>query len=223
VPDGPRHEPSTDLGRACAALALTAPPRRMPCRDVERAQITQFVEQALLSGTAPTPLAAGCTRGATLTPCCAEALLLPGCWQRVCAGCACTVIAVCPLVVGISRVLVSMVGARVRFWADSVLACARVQGIHAGDDALGGCLYVSGVPGTGKTATVMEVMRKLRRRAESQQLPLFQFVEINGLRLPSPYHAYSRLYEVLSSRQLRTALLSLEAMGVVFGKNQVAE
>lgn len=27
-------------------------------------------------------------------------------------------------------------------------------------------------------------------------MPPFQFVEINGLRLPSPQHAYSALYEV---------------------------
>ncbi len=60
----------------------------------------------------------------------------------------------------------------------------------------GRCLYVSGVPGTGKTATVLETMRSLRRMAEAGQLPPFQFVEINSLRLPSPQHAYTHLYEV---------------------------
>lgn len=60
----------------------------------------------------------------------------------------------------------------------------------------GRCLYVSGVPGTGKTATVLETMRSLRRKAEARQLPAFQFVEINSLRLPSPQHAYTHLYEV---------------------------
>ena len=56
---------------------------------------------------------------------------------------------------------------------------------------------MSGVPGTGKTATVLEVMRSLRRKAEAGQVPHFQFVELNSLRLPSPQHAYSSLYEVL--------------------------
>lgn len=60
----------------------------------------------------------------------------------------------------------------------------------------GRCLYVSGVPGTGKTATVLETMRCLRRKAQAGQLPSFQFVEINSLRLPSPQHAYTHLYEV---------------------------
>ena len=55
---------------------------------------------------------------------------------------------------------------------------------------------MSGVPGTGKTATVLETMRSLRRKAEAGQLAPFQFVEINSLRLPSPQHAYTHLYEV---------------------------
>jgi len=61
---------------------------------------------------------------------------------------------------------------------------------------LGKCLYISGVPGTGKTATVMEILRQARRRVEDGELPRFQLVEINGNRLPSPYHAYTHLYEV---------------------------
>ena len=68
-------------------------------------------------------------------------------------------------------------------------------GACAGDDTLGKCLYISGVPGTGKTATVMEILRQARRRADTGQLPRFQLVEINGNRLPSPYHAYTHLYE----------------------------
>ena len=63
----------------------------------------------------------------------------------------------------------------------------------------GRCLYVSGVPGTGKTATVLETMRSLRRKAEAGHLPAFKFVEINSLRLPSPQHAYAHLYEVRAS------------------------
>ena len=67
--------------------------------------------------------------------------------------------------------------------------------LHVGSSS-GRCLYVSGVPGTGKTATVMETIRSLRRKAEAGKLPAFQFVDINSLRLPSPQHAYTQLYEV---------------------------
>lgn len=66
----------------------------------------------------------------------------------------------------------------------------------AGDECLGQCLYVSGVPGTGKTATALEVVKDLRRRAAAGELPAFRFVELNALRLPSPQHAYCALLEV---------------------------
>ena len=66
---------------------------------------------------------------------------------------------------------------------------------RAGAGCLGQCLYVSGVPGTGKTAAALEVVRALRRRAASGASPAFRFVELNALRLPSPQHAYSALLE----------------------------
>ena len=76
--------------------------------------------------------------------------------------------------------------------------CAKVNITFMAGSSGGRCLYVSGVPGTGKTATVLETMRGLRRKAEAGHLPAFQFVEINSLRLPSPQHAYTHLYEVPS-------------------------
>ena len=48
------------------------------------------------------------------------------------------------------------------------------------------CMYISGVPGTGKTATVMEVTGYLRQAAEDKELPDFKFVDINGMRLTDP-------------------------------------
>ena len=47
-------------------------------------------------------------------------------------------------------------------------------------EGTGGCMYISGVPGTGKTATVMEVVRKLREHADEGELPQFDFIDING-------------------------------------------
>lgn len=66
----------------------------------------------------------------------------------------------------------------------------------AGERCLGQCLYVAGVPGTGKTATVHEVVRQLQQRTGDGELPAFRFVEINALRLSSPQHAYVHLYLV---------------------------
>lgn len=57
-------------------------------------------------------------------------------------------------------------------------------------------MYISGVPGTGKTATVHEVIRCLQQAAENDELPPFQFVEINGMKLTDPHQAYVQILEV---------------------------
>lgn len=70
---------------------------------------------------------------------------------------------------------------------------------------MGRYLYISGVPGTGKTATVTEVLQQLRLEARAGRLPDFNFVELNGLRLPSPQHAYTCLHESLTGECLGPA------------------
>ncbi|CEH12317.1 p-loop containing nucleoside triphosphate hydrolase protein [Ceraceosorus bombacis] len=61
-------------------------------------------------------------------------------------------------------------------------------------DGIGGCVYVAGVPGTGKTATVREVVRHLTKRADAGQISPFNFVEINGMKLPDASQAYPLLW-----------------------------
>lgn len=73
----------------------------------------------------------------------------------------------------------------------------------AGANCLGKCLYVSGVPGTGKTASVLEVMGGLKKQVEAGRLANFQFVEMNSLRLPSPQHLYTYTYEVSEMKKPR--------------------
>jgi origin recognition complex subunit 1 len=76
------------------------------------------------------------------------------------------------------------------------------QSINAGAQCLGRCLYISGVPGTGKTATVREVVRTLRKKSRDGSLPRFNHVELNGLRLQTPKHAYSAIAEELMGERL---------------------
>ena len=55
-------------------------------------------------------------------------------------------------------------------------------------------MYISGVPGTGKTATVHEVLRSIQEADDD--LPEFTFVEINGMKLTEPAQAYSASLKV---------------------------
>ncbi|GAA5938692.1 hypothetical protein JCM3775_001963 [Rhodotorula graminis] len=59
----------------------------------------------------------------------------------------------------------------------------------------GGCLYVHGVPGTGKTATVHSVVRELQK---DEDMDAFTFVEINGMKISEPMAAFSHLWSALA-------------------------
>lgn len=47
-------------------------------------------------------------------------------------------------------------------------------------------MYISGVPGTGKTATVTAVIRNLQEMSDVE----FEYVSLNGMRLTEPRQAY---------------------------------
>ena len=53
IPRAARQQDSSVAGRARAALALTAQPRQLPCRDSERLQVARFLEEALGQGGEP--------------------------------------------------------------------------------------------------------------------------------------------------------------------------
>ena len=78
-------------------------------------------------------------------------------------------------------------------------------------DGTGSCIYISGTPGTGKTATVREVVAQLHASVAAEELNDFVFVEINGMRLTEPSHAYSLLWEAVTGgeRVAPTAALGL--------------
>ncbi|KAK9376116.1 P-loop containing nucleoside triphosphate hydrolase protein [Lipomyces chichibuensis] len=63
----------------------------------------------------------------------------------------------------------------------------------------GSCIYVSGTPGTGKTATVRSVVRSLKR------IFAFRFVEINGMKITQPTQAYALLWEAISEQRVAAA------------------
>jgi len=67
------------------------------------------------------------------------------------------------------------------------------KAIRAG--GTGGGLYISGMPGTGKTATLHQVVREL----EIEGLD-FRYIEVNMMKLPTPKHVYSEIYRQWGKR-----------------------
>ncbi|KAK0733600.1 P-loop containing nucleoside triphosphate hydrolase protein [Lasiosphaeria miniovina] len=72
-------------------------------------------------------------------------------------------------------------------------------------DGTGTCIYISGTPGTGKTATVREVVSHLDGAVRADELDDFIFVEINGMKITDPHQAYSLLWEALKGQRVSPA------------------
>lgn len=72
-------------------------------------------------------------------------------------------------------------------------------------------MYISGVPGTGKTATVHEVIRSLQQAAELDEIPAFRFIEINGMKMTDPHQAYVQILQVgwRERREARCVVVNL--------------
>ncbi|XP_061095829.1 origin recognition complex subunit 1 isoform X1 [Conger conger] len=68
-------------------------------------------------------------------------------------------------------------------------------------DGTGGCMYISGVPGTGKTATVHEVIRCLQQASDQDEIPTFHFIEINGMKMTDPHQAYVQILQKLTDQK----------------------
>ncbi|KAI3449954.1 hypothetical protein Pfo_006619 [Paulownia fortunei] len=77
-----------------------------------------------------------------------------------------------------------------------------IKGAICDEQCLGRCLYIHGVPGTGKTMSVLAVMRNLKSEVDARSIRPYCFVEINGLKLASPENIYSVIYEGLSGHRV---------------------
>lgn len=73
----------------------------------------------------------------------------------------------------------------------------------------GCCIYVSGTPGVGKTATIREVIEHSKEIASIGELNEFDYVEINGLKLITPNSAYEKLWEKVSGTRVSSSNAAL--------------
>lgn len=95
-------------------------------------------------------------------------------------------------------------------YSDIFLALENAIGAETGS-----CVYISGTPGTGKTATVMEAITQLYLRVEDGELPKFEFIDINGLRLAHSTAAYDLLWEAVSTAMGNSAKKRLSTANIV--------
>ncbi|KAL2332171.1 hypothetical protein Fmac_019752 [Flemingia macrophylla] len=75
---------------------------------------------------------------------------------------------------------------------------AFIKGAISDNQCLGRCLYIHGVPGTGKTMSVLSVMRSLKSEVDAGNIKPYTFVEVNGLKLATPENIYRVVYESLN-------------------------
>ncbi|SCN23299.1 origin recognition complex subunit 1, putative [Plasmodium berghei] len=81
-------------------------------------------------------------------------------------------------------------------------------------------LYISGMPGTGKTATVYSVIQLLKNKSNKKLLPPFNVYEINGMNVVHPNAAYQVFYKQLFNSKPPNALSSFKIIDRLFNKNK---
>ncbi|CRG95974.1 origin recognition complex subunit 1, putative [Plasmodium gallinaceum] len=81
-------------------------------------------------------------------------------------------------------------------------------------------LYISGMPGTGKTATVYSVIQLLQNKSKQKLLPQFNVFEINGMNVVHPNAAYQVFYKQLFNKKPPNALNSFKIIDRLFNKSQ---
>lgn len=64
------------------------------------------------------------------------------------------------------------------------------------------CRYISGVPGTGKTATVRETIRLLKEYQSEGELPSFTYLELNAMKLTEPHQLWVQVWKGLTGQKV---------------------
>uniref|UniRef100_A0AC34G291 Origin recognition complex subunit 1 n=1 Tax=Panagrolaimus sp. ES5 TaxID=591445 RepID=A0AC34G291_9BILA len=78
-------------------------------------------------------------------------------------------------------------------------------------------IYISGVPGTGKTACVTKVVQDLQAQKKSIK---FKYVYVNGLELVKPQHIFSEVYNTLyPSARLVASKTARDKLSKIFSFN----
>jgi origin recognition complex subunit 1 len=66
----------------------------------------------------------------------------------------------------------------------------------------GGCMYVCGVPGTGKTLTTRQVIACLKESVADKMLAPFRFIDVNAFQVTEPHQIYKLIYKELTEENV---------------------
>ena len=58
-------------------------------------------------------------------------------------------------------------------------------------------LYIAGLPGTGKTASVLTVLKMLEQEAKQKKISTFNELYINGMKFTNPSNVFKTIYNFL--------------------------
>jgi Cdc6-like AAA superfamily ATPase len=81
-------------------------------------------------------------------------------------------------------------------------------------------LYISGMPGTGKTACVTTIINKLRRESKQKLVPCFKVLELNGMKITNPNSVFKQIYDNIFDDGRSTSMKKCMSLLDNFFKNR---
>ncbi|KAL4473134.1 hypothetical protein ABPG72_007364 [Tetrahymena utriculariae] len=79
------------------------------------------------------------------------------------------------------------------------------------------CLYISGVPGIGKTASFLEVIKKLQKEKRDE----FTFIHINGMNLSNPENLYQILVKTITGQTCTSKQKACQILNELFTRGKL--
>lgn len=81
-------------------------------------------------------------------------------------------------------------------------------------------LYISGMPGTGKTACVTTIINKLRRESKLKIVQGFKVLELNGMKITNPNSVFKQIYDNIFDDGRSTSMKKCMSLLDNFFKNR---
>ncbi|EAS06500.2 origin recognition complex subunit 1, putative (macronuclear) [Tetrahymena thermophila SB210] len=88
-----------------------------------------------------------------------------------------------------------------------------------GNNGSSNCLYISGVPGIGKTASFLEVIKKLQNEKKDE----FTFIHINAMNLSNPENLYYILVKTITGKNCTSKQKACQILNELFTRGKLSK